>query len=511
MERALNQIAWDAQSSEHLVDQSRTPILEALSAARKRKPADFGAPGHGSGRAASSEVRRLVGAAAFAADVLTPKGLDDRTESLQAVQSAHKLAADAWGASVARFSTGGSTQSLHVLLAAVARPGETVLVASNAHKAEYAAAIYAGLNLVPLRVEADASWDIEHGVSRATLEAALSDHPRAKAVLIVSPSYFGVTSDVPKLAQVCHDADVPLIVDAAWGAAFGFNPRLPANPLAQGADAMVVSAHKTLAALGQGSIALVRGDRIDPERFALAFELFQTTSPSVAVLASLDSARQDMARRGEGVWDRVIDLAELARRKLAAIPGVRVFSASDLAGPGAAALSPCVVTLDISQLNVSGFEADDWLVSRHQVVAGLSDFRHLLFNFTQGATARDGQRLVAAIGELAAAARGGGSFQRPVRAPTCADLPLDMALPPVEAFFAPSELTPFASAVGRIAAEIIAPAPPGVPRLAPGQRISAAHVRFLEALHAAHGFLLDPADDPGQAKVRVVVEGGGGG
>ena len=487
------------------MDQSQAPILDALRSALKRKPADFGAPGHGSGRAAASEVRRLVGGGAFAADVLTPKGLDDRTERRQAVQTAHKLAAEAWHADVARFSTGGSTQSLHVMLAAVARPGDTVLVASNAHKSEYAAGVYAGLNIVPLPVEADRELDIEHGVAPAALKAALEAHPSAKAVVVVSPSYFGVTSDIPALAALCHARSVPLIVDAAWGAAFGFNPRLPANPLEQGADAMVVSAHKTLSALGQGSVALIRGERVDPERFALAFELFQTTSPSVAVLASLDGARRQMALDGEAIWDRVVDIADRARRGLAAVEGVRLLGPMDLGGAGAVALSPCVLTLDLDALGVCGFEADDWLVAEHQVIAGLSDFRHLLFNFTQGATARDGQRLVKAVRALSELARSPTSpFHARPPAPSCADLAVEMVMASPEAFAAPSVLVPFAEAEGRIAAEIIAPAPPGVPRLVPGQRIAREHVEFLIALHEAGGFLLDPADDPEQRKVRVV-------
>ena len=487
------------------MDQTSAPILDALEAALKRSPADFGAPGHGAGRAAPARVRRLLGRATFAADVLTPKGLDDRTESRQAVQTAHELAAEAWGADLARFATGGSTQSLHVLLAAVARPGDTVLVASNAHKAEWSAAIYAGLDLVPVTAEVDAEWDLEHGVAPARLAAMLDARPHAKAAVVVSPSYFGVTSDIPGLAAECHARGKPLIVDAAWGAAFAFSPRLPPNPLAQGADAAVMSAHKTLGALGQGSVVLSRGSRIDPERVKLAFELFETTSPSVAVLASLDATRREMALDGERVWDRVIGLAQHARRKLAGVEGVRVFQPEDLTGPGAAALNPCVITLDISALGVSGWHADDWLAQQHKVIAGLSDARHLLFNFTQGATARDGQRLAKAISALVDVARGPDSpFTPAPDVPRYSDLAIELVRPPSEAFAAVTELIPFEQATDRIAAEVLAPAPPGVPRLVPGQRITAAHVRFLVAHRAAGGFLLDPADDPKPARVRVV-------
>ena len=487
------------------LDQTDAPTLRALVAAQRRKSADFGAPGHASGRAAPPAVRKLLGMAAFAADVLTPKGLDDRAEGRQAVQIAHKLAAAAWGADVARYATAGSTQSLHVLLAAVARPGETVVVASNCHKAEWSTAVYAGLDLVPVAPEVDRGWNLEHAPSPASVAAALDARPEAKAVLVVSPSYFGVTADVRGIADACHARGKPLIVDCAWGAAFGFSDRLPPNPLTQGADAAVVSAHKTLAALGQGSVLLVKGGLMDPERVALAFELFETSSPSVAVLASLDASRRQMALEGASIWSRVVTLAERARKRLAAIEGVRVFGREHLAGPGAVALNPCVVTLDISALGVGGFEADDWLVREHQVVAGLSDLTHLLFNFTQGASARDAQRMVRGVRALSELARGPSSpFRGVPDAPSYADLSIDMVRTPSEAFAGEAELVPFAQAEGRIAAEIIAPAPPGVPRLVPGQRIGAEHVRLLSALREAGGFLLDPADDPDQRRVRVL-------
>lgn len=178
-------------------DQNSAPILEALALVKRDGIARFGAPGHGAGAAASADIVKLLGRQAFEADILTPKGLDDRTEQRQVLQRAHALAAAAWGADLCRFSTGGSTQSLHTALAAVARPGDTVLIAQNAHKAEFAAAVFAGLNLGIIRPAIDSVWDIEHGVSVAALTAALDAYPDAKAAVVVSPSYFGVTSNVP--------------------------------------------------------------------------------------------------------------------------------------------------------------------------------------------------------------------------------------------------------------------------------------------------------------------------
>ncbi len=488
--------------------QRSAPILEALAAVQRRTPIGFGAPGHGGGRAATPDVVRLIGRGVFEADVLTPKGLDDRVEHGQVLQRAHRLAAQAWGADQCRFSTGGSTQSLHTVLAAVARPGETVLIAQNAHKAEYAAAVFAGLDLRIIPVTIDADWDVEHGVAAAALEAALASHPHAKAALVVSPTYFGVTSDIGALAKICHRHGVPLIVDAAWGAAYGFCDKLPVNPVRAGADAVVASVHKTMAALAQGSVILLKGERIDPQRLALAYELFQTTSPSVAILASLDATRREHARHGQRIWSRVVRRARRMRLALSAIEGVRLMGRERLDGDGAHDMDLTKITLDVSGLGLTGFEADDWLKRRHNVSMGLSGARTLLAVVSVGVTATQARRLVKAVDALARHRRGRSPTKaaRTVgEAPGLGGLAVHMATPAQDAFAAPTEMVPYAKAAGRVCAELIAPAPPGVPRLIPGQRITPDHVAYLEANIAAGAFILDPAD-PDQKRVRVVKD-----
>ena len=488
--------------------QHSAPVLEALAAVRRRPVIGFGAPGHGGGRAATSDVARLVGRRAFEADVLTPKGLDDRKERGQVLQRAHALAARAWGADLCRFSTGGSTQSLHTALTAVAKPGETVLVAQNAHKAEYASAIFAGLDLQPVPVTVDRDWDLEHGVTATALAQAFDAQPHAKAALVVSPTYFGVTSDIAALAEVCHRRERPLIVDAAWGGAYGFCDKLPANPLANGADLVVSSVHKTMAALSQSSVMLLKGSRVDPERLALAYELYETTSPSVAIFASLDATRREHALHGQAIWARVVRRSRRLRAQLEALPRVRVMGRERLDGQGAYDLDETKITLDVSGLGLTGYEADDWLKRRHNVSVGLSDATHLLAVVSVGTSKADATRLVQALTHLVERRR----KRQPTdaanavsTAPRLADLAVEMAMPPAEAFAAAAELVPLGEAAGRVCAEVIAPAPPGVPRLIPGQRITPSHQVFLEAHDAAGVFILDPAD-PKQKRVRVVKE-----
>src|SRR5207237_7322562 len=138
------------------------------------------------------------------------------------------------------------------------------------------------------------------------VRAALAAHPDARAVFAVEPGYAGTRSDVSALADAAHDAGVPLVVDQAWSAHFGFHPALPPHALAAGADALVTSAHKALPAYTQAALVLARTERLDPARLHRAFEATHTTSPTGSIMASIDAARALLAADGERLWGALL-------------------------------------------------------------------------------------------------------------------------------------------------------------------------------------------------------------
>lgn len=484
------------------MDQKIAPLADALAAIEKRPVIGFGAPGHNQGAAMPGGMRALLGKRVFQADVLTPKGLDDRTEGKLALQRAHEIAAEAWNADFCRFVTGGSTQSLHTVMAAVTGPGDTILIAANAHKAEQTYALATGVNTAVVPVRIDETWDIEHGVEPKVLRAALAAHPSAKAFVLVSPTYYGVTSDIATIADICHEHGIPLIVDAAWGGAFAFCEALPDDPLTKGADVAVYSAHKTMGALAQGSVIVAKGNLIDRQRLWMAYELFETTSPSVPILASLDATRRDHAVNGEQMWTGVIALAESVRKTIAAIAPLRVFCRDNL--PADADLDVTKVLIDVSALGVSGYAIDDWLYAHHRISMGLSDARHILAVVSLGTTRSDLRKLARGLRDLVKQLAADPSILPAISVvPGIGTLSVEMALPGLAAMNGPVEMVRYEAAAGCIAAEMIAPAPPGVPRLVPGQRISAAHVAWLVANRNAGAFIMDPVD-PTEATLRVV-------
>src|SRR5215218_8057016 len=195
------------------MDQERAPMLEALEAYHAIETVSFSIPAHKGGGAIDGATRSIVGIEPYRADAPAHKGLDDRVSSYQVLSYAQDLAADAFGADQALFSTNGSTLSVQIAVLACTHPGQKVAVARNVHKSVISGLVLSGAH--PIWV--DPVYDQER---------ALEEHPDAKGMLAVSPTAAGVAADVAGLAKVCHAHGIPLIMDDAWGADFTFHPEM---------------------------------------------------------------------------------------------------------------------------------------------------------------------------------------------------------------------------------------------------------------------------------------------
>ena len=225
-----------------------------------------------------------------------------------ALVEAQQLAAELYGSKEAFFVVNGTSGAIMAMIVSVLKTGDKVIVQRNVHKSVTAGIIMTGV--VPIYVDPviDEELGIAHGVTPQAIGEALDKHPDAKAVLIVSPTYYGVVSDVKAIADLAHAHGIPLLVDEAHGAHFHFSDKLPSDALSQGADLVSQSTHKTIGSLTQSSMLHVNGDLVDPKRVAVVLNMLQTTSPSFALLASLDCARRYMALNGRRLWDRTVEL-----------------------------------------------------------------------------------------------------------------------------------------------------------------------------------------------------------
>jgi arginine decarboxylase len=473
--------------------QAATPLLDALRFAAAHPRSAFHTPGHKRGQGTPETLRSLLGTAVFAADLPELPELGNLFAPEGAIRSAQELAAEAFGAEQTWFLANGTTCGIEAAVLAVCNPGDKLVLPRNAHQAAIAALILSGA--IPIFVDPvyDPVWGIAHSMTTAAVAIALEQHPDAKAVMMVYPTYYGICGEIEAIAQLAHQRDIPLLVDEAHGAHFAFHQDLPIAALAAGADLTVQSTHKVLAAMTQASMLHVQGERIDRPRLSKALQLVQSTSPSYLLLASLDAARQQMALEGRSLMNRTLELADRASAEIRKISGLSVFQLHQ-AMPGWVAFDRTRLTVDVSQLGLTGFEADEILHETLGVTAELPGLQHLMFIVTLGNTAFDLDRLVNGFEKLAERA-----VDRPIALPKMSrpDAHASISQPdisPRAAFFSEAETLPIAQTLDRISAELVCPYPPGIPVLFPGERVTQDAVVYLQQVIAAGGIVTGCAD-----------------
>jgi lysine decarboxylase len=458
------------------------PLLDAWLSFQETGSTPFTIPGH-------KQRTDLVGDV-VAGDVPLYAGLDTMKLTAGVLADAEARAARLWGADVCRFSTGGATHANQAVALTVAGDGDRVVVSRTLHRSLLLGLVLAGLVPVWVRPEVDPATGLPLGVAPATVRRAVAENPDVRAVFVGDPSYVGTVGDVAGLAEVAHEHGVPLVVDAAWAAHFGFHPDLPRHPLQLGADVMVTSAHKSLPAWSQAALVLARTERIDAARLDAGFEASATTSPAGAILASTDAARALLERDGEALLGQAIAATRDARDRLLAIDGLTV-----LDGPG---IDPLKLTLVLPGTGADGNAVEkDLLASGLPVesadrdvlvaVVSLADTPHTLDILTEA---------------IAGSVRRRRGTPRPVVGPAPYRVDPLTVVPPRQAFFAESETVPIQAAVGRTSAELVAPYPPGIPLLAPGEQVSAETLAALEQARAA-GCRIAYAADPALTTLRV--------
>lgn len=491
-----------------VLDQTQAPLAAALKQSANWPHASFYTPGHKQGRGAADVLVDVLGTAAVRADIPEIPGLDNFFAPKSVIADALDLAAAAFGAERTWFLVNGSTCGVEAAILATCQAGDKIIVPRNAHRSVISGLILSGATPVFVAPDYDPELELAHGLTVAGVTQALNEHPDAKAVLIVSPTYYGVCCNVAAIADLTHDHGIPLIVDEAHGAHFAFHPDLPTPALAAGADLVVQSTHKVLSSLTQSAMLHVQGNRISRDRISQAWALVQSTSPSYLLLASLDAARQQMATVGRDLLEQTLDLSRQARQRLSPIADISVISPAQVqAGTESYALDLTRITVDLRELGITGFAADEFFCDQVQMVAELPGLHHITFIVSIGNTAADIDRLVSGFEQLSQAVH-----QGQIKQETSAIASFDSGTNPVstvplsprQAFFAPTLDLPPADAIGHISAETICPYPPGIPTLLPGEPISQSAIAQLQQVLAAGG-IITGCSDPTLQTLKVVT------
>jgi arginine decarboxylase len=373
-----------------------------------------------------------------------------------------------------------------------------VLVARNAHRSTVTGLVLAGLEPVWLPALIDDSLGVPVGLDLASVRRALDEHPEAKALFCVEPGYLGTVSDLPAVIALAHARGVPVVVDQAWGAHLGVHPAYPAQALALRADVMVTSAHKTLAAWTQASVIVARTERLDRDRLERAFDAGLSSSASGTILASIDVARALVASRtGHALIDRMTGLVAGLRAELASA-GVMTLRPEQF-GPGR--FDPAKLVLLLAPSGHDGLFLEQHL-QRDGLPVEMADRDTVVPIVTMLDTPETVARLRNSL--LTGLDAQPSPQPRPVVTAAQWVLSAPRAMAPREAFFARHETLGAIAAVGRVSAELIAPYPPGIPVVVPGEVLTEQVVEALRRT-AADGVRIAYAADPSLYTFQVVA------
>ncbi len=486
--------------------QARAPFFEALRDYITKDMVAFHTPGHKYGEGIDPEFIELVGKTVFEIDLCELPEVDNLHDPEHVLKEAMELAAQAYGVEHTFFLVNGSTCGNNTMVLTVCDPGDQILIPRNVHKSVISGILLSGAIPVYITPTWDKELGIDHNLTPESVEQALTRYPNVKGLFLVNPTYYGVTSDIRAIAEICHRHGKPLLVDEAHGPHLHFHEDYPLSAVDAGADMVVQSTHKIIAGMTQTSMLHINEGRVDLNRARKVLQLLQSTSPNYVLLASLDTARRQMALHGHQLLTHALQISEWARAEINKIPGLYCFGKERIGFPGLYDLDLTKLTINVSHLGLSAFDCIDILNERFLIQSEMATLTNLLEIVTFGNTQRDMERLVEALREIAREIHTQGVPSQLQPLVQQMDLPAlpEAVLTPREAFYARTESVSFRKSAGRICTEIVSPYPPGIPILVPGERITQELVDYIQLVYHHGGFINGP-DDIRLHTIKVVA------
>ena len=467
--------------------QQHAPIYEALERFRKKRVVPFDVPGHKRGRG-NPELAQLLGEKCVGLDVNSMKPLDNLCHPVSVIREAEELAADAFGAAHAFLMVGGTTSAVQSMILSVCKAGDKIILPRNVHKSAINALVLCGAIPVYVNPEVNAQLGISLGMEVSQVEKAMDENPDAVAVLVNNPTYYGICSDLRTIVKKAHARGMKVLADEAHGTHLYFGRNLPVSGMAAGADMAAVSMHKSGGSLTQSSLLLLNKS-MNAEKVRQIINLTQTTSGSYLLLSSLDISRRNLALRGRREFEKVIGLAEYAREEINNIGGYYAFSEELVNGNSIFAFDRTKLSVHTLEIGLAGIEVYDILRDEYDIQIEFGDIGNILAYLSIGDRPQEVERLVSALAEIKRRYRtdGAGLLSQEYIDPV-------VAASPQEAFYAPKKSLPLRETEGMVCSEFVMCYPPGIPILAPGERITKEILNYIEYAKAKGCSMTGPED-----------------
>ncbi|NMA06005.1 MAG: aminotransferase class V-fold PLP-dependent enzyme [Acholeplasmataceae bacterium] len=448
-------------------DHNKTPYLTKLKEYAERNITPFDVPGHKLGRL-RNDLTDYVGEKIYKLDANAPRGLDTLSRPTGVIKEAQELMADAYNADKAYFMINGTSGAIIAMIMASVKANEKIILPRNVHKSVISALIFSGAVPVFVKPDIDHNLGIANGMSYEGFLEALEENPDAKAVLIINPTYFGVTSNIVKITKKAHEHGLIVMADEAHGAQFYFSDELPISAMAAGCDLSALSVHKTASSLTQSSVLLLKGDRVDEKRLQSTINLIQSTSPSSILMASLEASRKEMVLDGKEGINKVLKLKKKYLKKLKEIPKIEILDLEYAKKRGFPDFDPTKLVIKVSNLGITGFQAYRILFDKYSIQLELAETYLILGIITKHTIEEDFINLISALKEIAKKYKDNEPLDK---------IKFKYSFPnafirPRVAYHAPFKVVKLEDAENEISAESVMIYPPGIPMLIPGEYIT---------------------------------------
>lgn len=479
--------------------QEKAPIYEALAQFRRNRVVPFDVPGHKRGRG-NPELVKLLGKQCVELDVNSMKPLDNLCHPISVIKEAEELAADAFGAANAFLMVGGTTSAVQTMVLTACKSGEKIILPRNVHRSVINALVINGATPIYVNPDVDKRLGIALGMKISQVEKAIEDNPDAVAILVNNPTYYGICSNLRKIVELAHAHNMLVLVDEAHGTHFYFGEGMPVSAMAAGADMASVSMHKSGGSLTQSSF-LLAGENVSPGYIRQVINLTQTTSASYLLMASLDISRRNLAMKGKEAFAEVCGIAEYARKEINKIGGYYAYGKELVNGDSIYDFDTTKLTVFTLDIGLAGIEVYDLLRDEYDIQLELGDIGNVLAYISIGDRMREVERLVSALYDIKRlyGKDRSGLFDHEYINPL-------VVLTPKEAFYADKEeMIPIRETVGRVCTEFVMSYPPGIPILAPGERITQEIIDYI--LYAKEkGCSLTGTEDEKCERLNVIKE-----
>ncbi|MDO4489683.1 MAG: aminotransferase class I/II-fold pyridoxal phosphate-dependent enzyme [Lachnospiraceae bacterium] len=478
-------------------EQERAPIYEALQRFRRQRVVPFDVPGHKRGRG-NPELVQLLGEKCVGIDVNSMKPLDNLCHPVSVIRDAEQLAADAFHAENAFLMVGGTTSAVQSMILSVCKRGDKIILPRNVHKSAINALVLCGAIPVYVNPETNPMLGISLGMEVEVLKKTIQENPDAKAVLVNNPTYYGICSDIRSIVKIAHEHGMMVLADEAHGTHLYFGKNLPVSAMDAGADMAAVSMHKSGGSLTQSSILLCnKGVNADYVRQII--NLTQTTSASYLLLSSLDISRRNLALRGEESFAKVAAMSEYVRGEVNKIGGYYAYGRDLINGTSIFDYDVTKMSVYTLGIGLAGIEVYDLLRDEYDIQIEFGDISNILAYISIGDRAQDVERLVNALADIARL------YKRDKTGLLSMEyINPQVAASPQDAFYSQKRSVPVREAAGCISGEFVMCYPPGIPILAPGERITPEIVEYIEYAKVK-GCSMQGTEDPAVDNLMVLV------